>query len=67
MRIFPRPTSGSLRPVVHEQTHKYNMKVRAGKGFTLKELKAAGIAKKMASTIGISVDHRRKNRSLEGL
>jgi hypothetical protein len=28
---------------------------------------AAGIPKKLAPTIGISVDHRRKNKSLEGL
>uniref|UniRef100_A0A1J3DLV1 60S ribosomal protein L13 n=1 Tax=Noccaea caerulescens TaxID=107243 RepID=A0A1J3DLV1_NOCCA len=67
VQIFPRPTAGPLRPVVHGQTLKYNMKVRAGKGFTLEELKAAGIAKKLAPTIGIAVDHRRKNRSLEGL
>lgn len=99
MKIFPRPTAGPLRPVVHGQTLKYNMKVRTGKGFTLEELKvcniymtfscsfidsfldeyllrllllflinqAAGIPKKLAPTIGISVDHRRKNRSLEGL
>lgn len=39
VKIFPRPTSGPLRPVVHAQTLKYNMKVRAGKGFTLEELK----------------------------
>ncbi|KAK8453404.1 hypothetical protein SEVIR_5G278700v4 [Setaria viridis] len=43
------------------------MKSRAGRGFTLEELKAAGIPKKLAPTIGISVDHRRKNKSLEGL
>ncbi|KAG2242942.1 hypothetical protein Bca52824_095220 [Brassica carinata] len=67
VKIFSRPTYGSLRPVVHAQTLKYNMKVRAGKGFTLEELKAAGIAKKLAPTVGISVDHRRKNRSLGGL
>jgi large subunit ribosomal protein L13e len=30
-------------------------------------LQAAGIPKKLAPTIGISVDHRRKNKSLEGL
>lgn len=65
--IFPRPTAGPLRPIVHGQTLKYNMKVRAGRGFTLEELKAAGIPKKLAPTIGIAVDHRRKNRSLEGL
>ncbi|KAL3351422.1 hypothetical protein AABB24_019823 [Solanum stoloniferum] len=65
--IFPRPTAGSLRPIVHGQTLKYNMKVRAGRGFSLEELKAAGIPKKLAPTIGIAVDHRRRNRSLEGL
>uniref|UniRef100_A0A453RWM0 Uncharacterized protein n=1 Tax=Aegilops tauschii subsp. strangulata TaxID=200361 RepID=A0A453RWM0_AEGTS len=30
-------------------------------------LQSAGIPKKLAPTIGISVDHRRKNRSLEGM
>ena len=30
-------------------------------------MQAAGIPKKLAPTIGISVDHRRKNRSLEGM
>jgi len=67
VKIFPRPTAGPLRPIVHGQTLKYNMKVRAGRGFSLEELKAAGIPKKLAPTIGISVDHRRRNRSLEGL
>jgi len=66
VKNFPRPTAGPLRPVVHCQTLKYNMKLRAGRGFTLEELKAAGIPKKLAPTIGIAVDHRRKNRSLEG-
>ncbi|KAF2306633.1 hypothetical protein GH714_019930 [Hevea brasiliensis] len=67
VKIFPRPTAGPLRPIVHGQTLKYNMKLRAGRGFSLEELKAAGIPKKLAPTIGIAVDHRRKNRSLEGL
>ncbi|CAN0891166.1 60S ribosomal protein L13-2 [Linum grandiflorum] len=67
VKIFPRPTDGHLRPIVHGQTRKYNMKLKAGRGFTLEELKAAGIPKKLAPTIGIAVDHRRKNRSLEGL
>lgn len=67
VKIFPRPTSGPLRPVVQCPTRKYNMKSRAGRGFTLEELKGAGIPKKYAPTIGIAVDHRRKNRSLEGL
>ncbi|KAG2692263.1 hypothetical protein I3843_08G044300 [Carya illinoinensis] len=30
VKIFPRPTSGPLRPIVHGQTLKYNMKVKAG-------------------------------------
>lgn len=67
VKIFPRPTAGPLRPIVRCQTLKYNMKARAGRGFSLEELKAAGIPKKLAPTIGIAVDHRRKNRSLEGL
>lgn len=67
VKIFPRPTSGPLRPIVHGQTLKYNMKVRAGRGFSLEELKNAGIPKKLAPTIGIAFDHRRRNRSLEGL
>ncbi|CAL5364699.1 unnamed protein product [Camellia sinensis] len=75
VKIFPRPTAGPLRPIVHGQTLKYNMKLRAGRGFSLEELKikhctcldGAGIPKKLAPTIGIAVDHRRRNRSLEGL
>lgn len=46
---------------------KYNLKRRTGRGFTLEELKEAGIPSKLAPTIGIAVDHRRRNRSLEGL
>ncbi|KAK2991289.1 hypothetical protein RJ640_024554 [Escallonia rubra] len=83
--------------VGNKNTLKYNMKVRAGKGFSLEELKlhggvqpediqislfilrhecpklkhidsaAAGIPKKVAATIGMAVDHCRRNRSLEGL
>ncbi len=53
--------------MVHGQTVKYQSKRRTGRGFTLEELKEAGIPAKLAPTIGIAVDHRRKNRSLEGL
>lgn len=41
--------------------------MRAGKGFSLAELKAAGIRRKEALSIGIPVDHRRRNLSEEGL
>ena len=55
------------RPVVRCPTFKYNTKVRSGRGFTMEELKTAGIPIKAAKTIGIAVDHRRKNRSTESL
>merc|ERR1711865_557761 len=61
-RLAPRPAAGLLRPVVHPPTQRYNMKLRLGKGFTLDELREAKIAPKLARTIGISVDHRRRNR-----
>ena len=63
--IAPRPLD-LLRPVVRCPTLRYNRKTRAGRGFTLDELKAAGIPKKYARTVGIAVDHRRQNRSVEG-
>merc|ERR1711976_278006 len=65
-RVAPRPVK-TLRPVVRCPTFKYNIKDRRGRGFTLEELKAAGLSKSKAQTIGISIDHRRKNRSLESL
>merc|ERR1712232_798438 len=66
-KIAPRPVAGLLRPVVHPPTQRYNMKLRLGKGFTLAELREAKIAPKLARTIGISVDHRRRNRCQESL
>ncbi|MRA75773.1 hypothetical protein GH890_30460, partial [Bacillus thuringiensis] len=57
-KIAPRPVGGRLRPVVRCPTFKYNTKSRLGRGFTLEELKAAGIAKRVAPTIGIAVDFR---------
>mmetsp|Transcript_19836 Transcript_19836/g.66723 ORF Transcript_19836/g.66723 Transcript_19836/m.66723 type:complete len:208 (-) Transcript_19836:526-1149(-) len=66
-KLAPRPSGGLLRPVVRPPTVRYNMKTRLGRGFTLEELKEAGINKKVARTVGIAVDHRRKNHSLESL
>ena len=37
--IAPRPVDGPLRPAVRCPTIKYNTKLRAGRGFTLAELK----------------------------
>jgi large subunit ribosomal protein L13e len=66
-RIAPRPVAGLLRPAVKCPTQQYNSKVRAGRGFTFAELKLAGISKAQARTIGISVDHRRRNHCNESL
>ncbi|CAM9137117.1 unnamed protein product, partial [Ectocarpus fasciculatus] len=63
----PRPVNGNLRPLVQCPTQKYNLKQRTGRGFTLEELKEAGINKVLAKTIGISVDHRRTNKCVESL
>ena len=52
-RVFPRPAAGALRPVVTGQTVRYNLRKRAGRGFSLAELKEAGIAAKAAPTLGL--------------
>merc|ERR1712176_1542949 len=64
--IAPRPLK-LLRPAVHCPTQRYSSKVRLGKGFTLEELKAAGLTARYARTVGIAVDHRRINKSAESL
>jgi len=65
-RIAPRPLS-LLRPAVQSQTQRYSSKTRLGRGFTLQELKGAGLTAMYARTVGIAVDSRRINRSEEGL
>jgi len=66
-KMAPRPTAGLLRPAVHPGSVKYNYKLRQGRGFTFAELKEAGVARKEARSIGIAVDHRRKNHCTESL
>lgn len=53
-RVAPRPVK-TLRPVVRCPTFKYNIKDRRGRGFTLDELKAAGISKNM---VRIEISYR---------
>ncbi|RUP51325.1 50S ribosomal protein L13e [Jimgerdemannia flammicorona] len=65
--VLPRPVDGHLRPAVRCPTIKYNTKLRHGRGFTLEELKESGIRRKEALSIGIAVDHRRRNNSVESL
>ncbi|GEQ67678.1 hypothetical protein JCM33374_g1343 [Metschnikowia sp. JCM 33374] len=63
-KVAPAPVD-ALRPIVRCPTIKYNRKVRAGRGFSLAEIKAAGLTAKYARTVGIAVDHRRQNKSQE--
>jgi len=65
--IYPRPVSGSLRPLVRAMSQKYNSRVRFGRGFTLDEIKKAGLSTQFARTIGIAVDYRRRNSNQETL
>lgn len=61
----PNPTH-LLRPVVRGQTRRYNNKSKLGRGFTLAELKAAGIKGiNYARSIGIAIDVRRKDTCAE--
>ncbi|CAD8046167.1 unnamed protein product [Paramecium sonneborni] len=62
----PRPVE-LLRPVVRGQTIKYNSVQKLGRGFSLIELKEAGLNAAFARTIGIAVDHRRRNLNQEEL
>jgi len=60
--LSPRPLE-QLRPAVRCQTIRYNHRTKIGKGFTLAEIKAAGLGAQFARSIGISVDNRRRNRN----
>ncbi|KAL2198109.1 60S ribosomal protein L13 [Corynascus similis CBS 632.67] len=70
--VAPRPVD-KLRPIkvtnliAIYSTIKYNRRTRLGRGFTIAELKAAGIPKNYARTVGIAVDGRRQNLSEESL
>merc|ERR1711990_151441 len=62
--MFPRPL-GKLRPIVMGQTRRYSSKVRIGRGFSLAELKEAGLTLAFAQTVGIACDHRRHNKNAD--
>mmetsp|Transcript_4110 Transcript_4110/g.5591 ORF Transcript_4110/g.5591 Transcript_4110/m.5591 type:complete len:202 (+) Transcript_4110:99-704(+) len=63
--IAPLPLQ-KLRPLVHCPTQRYNMKVRLGRGFSLEEIKGAGLeSAAYARSVGIAVDKRRTNKSEE--
>merc|ERR1711990_242923 len=64
--IAPRPVAGCVRPLVHPPTVKYNSKTRIGRGFSVAEIKGAKLSKLEAKSLGISVDYRRRKKSVEG-
>jgi len=64
--MYPRPIQ-KLRPIVSSATRRYAGKVRYGRGFTLAEIKGAGLSARVAASVGISVDHRRTSTSQEQL
>lgn len=65
-KIAPAPLK-KLRPVVQCPTQKYSAKQRLGKGFTMEELKKAGLHPSYAMTVGIAIDWRRRNKCEESL
>ena len=64
--IYPRPLQ-ALRPIVHKSTFRYTGQPREGRGFSIEELRLAGLHPRFARTIGIAVDARRTNRSTESI
>ena len=65
-KFAPNPLK-ALRPQVQGQTIRYCAKTKKGRGFSLQEIKQAGLTAQFARTIGIRVDHRRRNKSAETL
>ena len=61
-KVAPMPVK-SLRPIVRFP----NFKSNKDRGFSLEELKGAGLTNNMTKTTCISVDDCRKNKSLESL
>lgn len=55
----------TLKPFVNACGQKHNYKLRAGRGFTPEELKAANLTIRGARSIRISVDLRRRNNNKE--
>ena len=50
LQVAPRPVAGALRPIVRCPTFKYNTKNRAGRGFTLEELKVGFVIRLISET-----------------
>ncbi|XP_014246123.1 60S ribosomal protein L13 [Cimex lectularius] len=64
--VNPRPAA-PLRPAVRCPTVRYHTKLRLGRGFTLEEISRAKLTPGFARSVGIAVDPRRRNKSVESL
>ena len=64
LKINKLPKNNILKPIVQNPTKMYNFKIRLGRGFSVDELKNSMIPKNIASSIGISLDKRRRGNSL---
>lgn len=60
--IAPRPAAGPLRPVVRCPTVRYHTKVRAGRGFTLREIRVSFLLIIINNLLFWFVDLRSGNR-----
>lgn len=58
LQVAPRPVAGALRPIVRCPTFKYNTKIRAGRGFTLEELKVGFVIWLISQTKAIAFTFR---------
>ena len=65
-KVFPRPTQ-ALRPSVSKPTFRYTGQLRLGRGFSLQELAEVKINPRFAQSVGIAVDYRRTNKSVESI
>jgi large subunit ribosomal protein L13e len=54
-----------LKPVVHNPTKMYNLKTRLGRGFSWEEINEIKISKKLALSVGISFDKRRRSNNIK--
>lgn len=56
-QVFPRPASGPIRPVVRCPSVRYHTKVRAGRGFSVAEVKVSnGRINKMQSQLAMTLN-----------
>ena len=64
LKIFNFSPRNVLKPIIHNPTKKYNLKIRLGRGFSFSELHNSKIPRKQATSIGISIDKRRRGNNL---